>query len=271
MEYDNIKLSQMLEAAIVAARLGGQRAMELMKYSKVSEKGDQLVTEADVTCQEIIISRIKENFPDHGFLAEEGEDGGIFKQSPRGSEQFWWVIDPIDGTNNFAHKMPVFCVSIAVMHNGEPIVGVVYQPATDMMFSASAQSDAQLNGSRIEAGSEKLNKFASVGIDSHYRDEVPKFICDIMLKTRFRNFGTTALECAYVGIGGLAAVLTQYPKIYDYAAGAFIAARAGAVVSNWKGGEIFPVDLENYTGQSQDILIANENAHKEILLLIQQQ
>lgn len=265
MDYDNIKLSSMLEVATVAARLGGQRAMELINYSKVSEKGDQLVTDADVACQAIIISRIKENFPDHGFIGEEGDGGGIFKQAPRGSEQFWWVIDPIDGTNNFAHKMPEFSVSVAVMHKGEPIVGVIFQPATDMMFSASAGSEAQLNGSRIEAGNEKLGPFASVAVDSHYHEEIPKFICDIMLKVRFRNFGTTALETAFVGMGGLAAVLTEYPKVYDYAAGAFIAARAGAIVSNWKGEKIFPVDIENYNGESQDILVGNPKAHKEIL------
>ncbi|MHC5073507.1 MAG: inositol monophosphatase family protein, partial [Planctomycetota bacterium] len=105
MAIDHGKLSRILETAIVAARLAGQRAMEEMAYTKASFKNsEELVTQADTICQKLIIDRIKENYPDHGFIAEEGQDGGIFKQTPRGSEDIWWIIDPIDGTNNFAHK-----------------------------------------------------------------------------------------------------------------------------------------------------------------------
>ncbi|MEA3227258.1 MAG: inositol monophosphatase family protein, partial [Planctomycetota bacterium] len=89
----------MLETAVVAARLAGQRAMEEINYVKASVKnGTELVTEADRRCQEIIIDRIKETYPDHGFIAEEGAEGKIFKQAPRGQDELWWIIDPIDGT-----------------------------------------------------------------------------------------------------------------------------------------------------------------------------
>ena len=105
----------MLETAIVAARLAGQRAMEEINYVKTSVKNStELVTEADRRCQEIIVDRIKEDYPDHGLIAEEGEEGKIFKQVPRGKEALWWVIDPIDGTNNYAHRMLFFTVSIGV-------------------------------------------------------------------------------------------------------------------------------------------------------------
>ncbi|GAG94707.1 unnamed protein product, partial [marine sediment metagenome] len=111
----------MLETAIVAARLAGQRAMEEINFIKASLKtSSELVTRTDARCQKIIVDRIKENYPDHGFLAEEGDKGGIFKQPPRGAEHLWWVIDPIDGTNNFAHRMLLFTISVAVMYEGKP-------------------------------------------------------------------------------------------------------------------------------------------------------
>jgi len=146
MPIEQRDLSRMLETAIVAARLAGQHAMEEINYIKASVKNaTELVTQADARCQKIIIDRIKENYPDHGFIAEEGEQGKIFKQPPRGDQQFWWAIDPIDGTNNFAHRMLFFTVSIAVIYQGQPIVGVIFEPATDSMFTAVKGGEAQLN------------------------------------------------------------------------------------------------------------------------------
>jgi myo-inositol-1(or 4)-monophosphatase len=111
MVLEQRDLSRILETAIVAARLAGQRAMEEINYIKASVKNaTELVTQADARCQQIIIDRIKENYPDHGFVAEEGDEGKIFKQPPRGAELLWWVIDPIDGTNNFAHRMLFFAI-----------------------------------------------------------------------------------------------------------------------------------------------------------------
>jgi len=127
----------MLETAIVAARLAGQRAMEEINFIKASVKNSrELITQADTRCQQIIVERIKETYPDHGFIAEEGGEGKIFKQPPRGDKPIWWVIDPIDGTNNFAHRILLFTVSIAAMYQGEPIVGVIFEPATESMFTA---------------------------------------------------------------------------------------------------------------------------------------
>jgi myo-inositol-1(or 4)-monophosphatase len=260
---------RMLETAIVAARLAGQRAMEEIGYTKVSIKnGTDPVTNADIHCQQIIIDRIKETYPDHGFIGEEGAEGGIFKQQPRGSEAIWWVIDPIDGTANYAHGMPLFAVSIAAMYEGEPIVGAVFEPATDMMFTAVRGGDAQLNGRRIKASEDSFNKLASIGIDSHYDDGVPGWICEIMQKTRFRNLGTTAMHFVYVAKGGFIATIANRPKLWDIAAAAFIAESAGALVTNWNGQRVFPIDPESYTGDSIEIVAANRKVHGEILGLM---
>ena len=269
MVLEQKDLSQMLETAIVAARLGGQRAMEEIEYTKTSIKStNELVTQADARCQRIIIDRIKENYPDHGFIAEEGDDGTMFMQSPRGADRLWWVIDPIDGTNNFAHRMLLFAVSIGVMYEWEPIVGVIFEPATESMFSAVVGGEAQLNGRRITVSDEGIDKFASVGLDSHFESGVPAWACELIQRTRFRNLGTTALQLAYVAKGSMIATIARTPKLWDFAAGLVIAEAAGAVVTDWQGQRILPIDLEHYGGQEFQIVTASEKVLPQIIEML---
>ena len=256
----------MLETAIVAARLAGQRAMEEISYIKVSVKNDrELVTQADSICQRIIIDRVKEAYPDHGFIAEEGEGGRMFRQPPRGAEQFWWVIDPIDGTNNFANRILLFTVSIAVMYRGEPIVGVIFEPATESMFSAVKGGYAQLNDRRIVANSAVIDKFSSVGIDSHFDNGPPRWAGELMQRGRFHSLGSAALQLAYVAKGSHIAAVITHPKLWDIAAGTVIAESAGAAVTDLQGNKIFPVDTDSYEGKELPTIAANKKVHPQIL------
>ena len=199
MKLEHSEIRQMLETAVVTARLAGQRAMEEIKYLKSSLKNNvEMVSHADALCQKLIISRIKETYPDHGFLAEEGENGQLHKQPPRSQEDFWWVIDPIDGTNNYCHGLLCFGVSIAVLYQGQPIIGVIFDPASECMYTAAQDMDAQLNNSSITVSEEKVTPFASFGIDSHFQMEQSAAVNKVMQATRFRNLGTTALHMAYV-------------------------------------------------------------------------
>jgi myo-inositol-1(or 4)-monophosphatase len=269
MVLEQIHLSRLLETAIVAARLAGQRAMEEIEFVKVSIKnGSELVTQADTHCQKIIIDRIKENYPDHGFIAEEGMEGKIFKQPPRGNEKLWWIIDPIDGTNNFAHRILFFSVSIAVIYEGEPVVGVVFEPATDSMFTAVKGGEAQLNGRRITTSEEDIDKFSSVGLESHFDNGVPNWVVEMIQRTRFRNLGTTAIQLAYVAKGSFAATIVNTPKLWDIAAGILIAKTAGAVITDWQGKKVLPVDLDSYDGQKFPLIAANKKAHPQIIEML---
>jgi myo-inositol-1(or 4)-monophosphatase len=259
----------MLETAIVAARLAGQRAMEEIRYVKATKKNkEELVTQADAHCQQIIVDRIKETYPDHGFIAEEGGKEKLFKQPPRGAEPVWWVIDPIDGTNNFARGLLMFAVSVAAMHEGEPVVGVIFDPATDSMFTGVKGQEAQLNGRRIVASKDKIDKFSSIGLDSHFGRTVPGWAQKLMLKTRFRSTGSTTLQLAYVARGGLIAAIHPQPKLWDIAAGTVICEAAGAIVTDWQGKKLFPRDLDKYEGQRLRILAANKTVHGELLGLL---
>jgi len=269
MTTEKADLSRMLETAIVAARLGGQRAIEQIGYVKAEVKApDELVTTADTASQQAIIERIKQNYPDHGFIAEEGGQGRILKQPPRGTERFWWIIDPLDGTTNFAHGLPLFCTSIAVMHEGQVLVGVVFDPATDSMFTAVQTGQAQLNGRTIKASDNPINKLHCIGLDSHYDQGVPQWICWIMQRSRFRNLGSTALQFAYVAAGSLIATIANKPKLWDIAAGTLIAETAGAIVTDWQGNKLFPFDLDKYQGEELKVLAANKKVHKELLELM---
>ncbi len=292
MKLKTKDLNLLLETAITAAQLAGRKAMESQNHLKVSVKnGNELVTQADSLCQQIIIEQIRNKFSEHGFIAEEGKDGTMFKQPPqlvcvplrlvsqdaaagtskqrgRNSEQIWWVIDPIDGTNNFAHQMPFFSVSIAAMKDGLPIVGVVFEPATDSMFTAIKDGVAQLNGKQILATDEALGQFSSVALDSYFDKKVAAWANKIMQITKFRNFGSTAMHLAYTAKGSLAAGIFSHAKLWDIAAGALIAESAGAIVSGWNGEQIFPVNLDSYSGQPFKVVAANKKAHPEIIKLI---
>ena len=266
MSLEQKDLSEILETALVAARLAGQHAMEQIHYARAVKKTEnELVTQTDAECQRIIIQRIRETYPDHGFIAEEGDKGRLFKRPPLGEPTIWWAIDPIDGTNNFAHGIPIFTVSIAAMFEGEPIVGVIFQPATDSMFTGIKGGEAQLDGRRILASEDEISPVTHIGLDSHFEDFVPAWVCDIIRQSRFRNFGTTALHMAYVAKGGLVAAVVRTPKLWDIAAGVVIAEAAGAIVTDWHGGKIFPVDLDHYEGQTFQVLVSNRRTHPKLL------
>lgn len=263
-----IDYSAMLEVAVVAARLAGQRALEEQAYAGTSIKNSkEVVTNADPLCQKIIIDRIMETYPSHGFIAEEGEDGNLLKYSPRRSDAIWWVIDPIDGTNNFSKNMYNYGVSIAAFHEGSPIISVIFDPATDTIFTGAKGSQPQRNGSSITQSSDKFDKYSSIAIDAHMTEQMEKPILEIMHRTRFRNIGATALHLAYLACGSLIAVIGTKPKLWDYAAGAMLAQSAGAKVTTLEGKPVFPVNLDEYEGQTSSVLAANTTVYEEILNL----
>lgn len=269
MKLEYADISAMLEVAVVAARLAGQRAMEDISYvSSEIKNGKEMVTASDAICQKIIIDRVKESYPDHGFIGEEGSGGQMLKQPPRGSDEIWWVIDPIDGTNNYAHGLLGFSVSVAVMHEGRPVVGVIFDPATESMFTAAGEDNSQLNYSTIHTSDEDFNEFSSFAVDNHIEPDAWPKVTEIMKRCRFRNLGTTALHLAYVAKGSLVGAMTTMPRLWDFAAGALIIQNAGGVMTDLQGGGLFPVDLANYDGSSFRILGANKNVHPKIIEML---
>ena len=269
MGLEQKDLSRMLETAVDAARLAGRRALKEMSKIRVSVKSpDQLVTQADGLCQKIIIERIKKTFPNDGFIGEEGCNGGLLKQKPKKRSQIWWVIDPIDGTTNYAKGMLLFVVAIAAVSEGRPVIGVIYEPATDSMFTGVKDGEARLNGKRINVSDEGFNNFSSTGTDSYFDGVVPKWVISLMKKSRSRTLGSSCLQLAYLAKGSLIGVVFVRPKIWDVAAGVVIAESAGAIVSDWQGNKLFPIDLDKYEGREMPTLGANKKVYGGILKLL---
>jgi myo-inositol-1(or 4)-monophosphatase len=269
VSIDHKDLNALLETAVVAARAAGQLAMENINSAKAYAKTpSEIVTDCDIRCQQIIIDTIKQNFSAHGFIGEEGIAGKIFKQAPHSDGDIWWVIDPIDGTNNFAHKILNFCVSIAAIQNGRPILGVIFEPSTDSMFTVVKDSSPRFNDRSIQVSDSDLDIFESIGIESFFSQGVPAWIPVLMSKLRCRALGTTALHLAYVAKGSFIGTICHKPKLWDIAAGAILVESAGGVVSDWQGNPVWPVDMNKYEGQTIEIIAANKKIHQKLIDII---
>jgi myo-inositol-1(or 4)-monophosphatase len=202
---------------------------------KIEYKGEvDLVTEADRASEQRILERIRARWPGHNVLAEEG--GG----SEAGSD-YRWYVDPLDGTTNFAHGFPVFCVSLGLEHKGERIAGVVYDPTRNELFSAEKGGGAFLNGNAIHVS--KVGNLAeslvATGFPSHKRHKNPNihFYHQITLRTHgVRRAGSAALDLCYVACGRFDAFWEFNLNPWDTAAGVLIAEEAGGKVSDFRGG-----------------------------------
>jgi fructose-1,6-bisphosphatase/inositol monophosphatase family enzyme len=136
------------------------------------------------------------------------------------------------------------------------------------MFTAAGDSPPQYNTRRIEANQNDLTIFQTIGIESLYTNGAPDWLTFLLKTLRCRSLGSTALHLAYVAKGSFVAAIMDKPKLWDIAAGAFLAESAGAIVSDWQGKSLWPVDMQNYTGQTMKTLAANKKTHKKLIEII---
>jgi len=196
-----------------------------------------LVTEADVATEKEIKYIITQAFPSDLILAEESHSGKNL------SDQRTWIIDPIDGTTNFAHGVPFYAISIALWENKQPKVGLVYGVAQDEMFIAEAGGGARLNGELIRVSETSDHQRALIGTGFPYRDlsviEDYMKIFDIMMRQTHgvRRPGSAAYDMAYVACGRYDGFYEYALEPWDVAAGALLIREAGGIVTDWKGGD----------------------------------
>lgn len=230
----------MLDVAIRAAQEAGSFIQEA--YGKRSRQADtfkeendilQVVTQDDVEAEKIILSILKQAAPDYAIFSEEAGDND-------NTSDYRWIVDPIDGTSNYARGIPFFCVSIALTYKGEPILGVVYQPITDELFVAEKGKGATLNGVKIGVSDlAELDK-AFVTIDrGKSKREKDRLVAVLDVLTphvrSMRMPGSSALQTCYVACGKFDAAVFCGLSFYDIAASAVIAREAGAVMSDFSG------------------------------------
>jgi myo-inositol-1(or 4)-monophosphatase len=232
----------------------------LMPYFRrrvaIEYKGEaDLVTEADRGSEALIRKRIKALWPEHDVL---GEEEGLIDT---GSE-YRWYVDPLDGTTNFAHSFPVFCVSLGLAHKGQRIAGVVYDPTRDELFTAAKGNGAFLNGEAIHVSTIAELKAALVatGFPSHKRHKNPNihFYHQITLRSHgIRRAGSAAIDLCYVAAGRLEGFWEFNLNPWDTAAGVLIVEEAGGRVSGFDGS---PFQIN-----SNETLASNGILHQPLL------
>jgi myo-inositol-1(or 4)-monophosphatase len=203
----------------------------------ISNKGDiDLVTEADIAAEELIIDRIRSYYPRHGILAEESGEAVTVGDT---ASEWRWVIDPLDGTTNYAHGYPCFCVSIGVERNGVLELGIVYDPMRNEMFAAERGQGATLNDRRIRVSDvEELSKAMLVtGFPYNVRerpDFAREFVIFTMNAQAVRRDGSAAIDLAYVACGRFDGFWEDGLNPWDMAAGVLLIQEAGGRVTNFK-------------------------------------
>jgi myo-inositol-1(or 4)-monophosphatase len=195
-----------------------------------------LVTYVDKTAEANIVAALRKLIPEAGYVTEEGTAGS-------NNEKFTWVIDPLDGTTNFLHGIAPHSVSIGLLEDGIPVLGVVYEVKLDEMFYAWKDSPAFLNGKEIKVSPTKYLQNALIGTGFPYYDfeRVDNYIAamkELMQKSRgLRRFGSAAVDLSYVAAGRFSAFYEHALHAWDVAAGAFILQQAGGKVTDFNGGK----------------------------------
>ena len=229
----------MLNFAIQAARDAGQILAERFgRAIQITHKGDiDIVTEADLAAERLITERIRSYYPRHAILAEEsGDTLAIGDQQ----SEYKWIIDPLDGTTNYAHGYPCFCVSIALEHQGQIEIGVIYDPIRDELFAAERGAGATLNGRSIRVSEvDDLNRaMLCTGFPYDVRergDFARHFSSFIMHAQAVRRDGSAALDLAYVACGKFDGFWEEGLNPWDVAAGVLLIEEAGGRVSRYDG------------------------------------
>jgi len=246
-----------LEAAREAAREAGALLRgDFFKPGDVFLKGEiNLVTKSYTESQNLILNRLSGAFSGHDFLAEEG-------LAQLGGAEFRWIFDPLDGTTNFVHRFPVFCVSIGLEHRGKLACGVVYNPMTEEMFWAARGDGAYFNGQKIRVSRiDSLNRgLLATGFPYDIREtntNVSQHDLFLLRTQGIRRCGSAALDLCFVASGRLDGFWEMKLNPWDTAAGAIIVEEAGGRVTDFLGQ---PVNIYH-----PEVVASNGLLHEEML------
>ena len=256
----------MLNFAIQTARDAGRLLAERFGRStlQITNKSElDLVTESDLASERLIIDRIKTYHPRHAILAEESGASGPGDQVQK--NEWRWIIDPLDGTTNYAHGYPCFCVSMGLEHNGKMEVGVVYDPMRDEIFTAERGQGASLNGRRIQVSATPnlASALLCTGFpyDVRERSEFARHFANFIMNAQaVRRDGAAALDLAYVACGRFDGFWEEGLKPWDVAAGALMVEEAGGRVSNYAG--------ESFNIFTPPIVASNGLVHEQMMKVL---
>jgi len=251
------KAEDLRKAAVEAAKCGGKILQKYFrKKLKISEKpGAGLVTNADLESQESVVKVLRKAYPEFGFLTEEAKPE---KSGSLGR----WIIDPLDGTTNFVHGFPMFCVSIAAEWNGEIILGVIHQPILQETFIAIRGKGVTLNGEKLRVSKTKDLKNALLTTGFTYRKdqlraEISAFESLSGVVRAIRRPGSAALDLAYTACGIFDGFWERGLSPWDVAAGSLMVTEAGGKVTDFSGNP--------YNVHSPELLASNGRLHSSLI------
>lgn len=268
-------LAHDLQFAVELARSAAKQILE--QYGRVerltkthSAAQNEAVTEADRASQRLIVAGLRRRFPNDGIIGEESETGESITfdcPDPRGRV---WVIDPIDGTNNFVAGLGNFGVCIGLLERGEPILGVVHDVTRDQTYAAARGEGAWLGNKRLAVRDTPMSDSALIMMTSNLLDvfgKCPDWAIRWLSQTnwKLRLLGSAALEAVQVGAGVAHGAITVNGKLWDCVAPAAIVLEAGGVVTDLCGKPVFPFDLKGYTGAKVPFVAAGPKAHPQLV------
>jgi myo-inositol-1(or 4)-monophosphatase len=257
-----------LAAAVEAAHRGAAQLEEWRPKFKVREKARaDLVTEADVASQHAIKKYLLTCFPTHAFLGEEDSVGKTIEETrPPQDAPPTWVVDPLDGTVNYVHDVPLYCVSIGLVVSGKPVVGVIYDPRAKELYTAATGHGACLNGSPMQVSRcEKIgDALVSTGFPANFDAQRRSF--EAWKRISFhaqalRRSGSTALNLAYLACGRFDGYWAYDNYAWDVMAGVVLVREAGGFVTGVHGDEYDPFRM--------DITATNGPIHQELINALQ--
>lgn len=249
-------------ACVELARIGGACALERLGSAVVSRKGDESpVTEADHATQGVILSTIAMRFPGHSVYVEE-QLSGATRHAEIGSTPFCWVIDPIDGTRNFSRGQRMFATSVALLVDGRPVAGAIFDSTTGQTYSAAAGGGASCEGRAVSVSRRAYGPDTTIAFSSFRRHAVPVGVRKLFDTILFRNVGAACLHQAWVSAGYIDAIYAPDTKLWDIAAGALLIAEAGGAVTDVAGREPWPVDVRQPHGTTCSIMAGARGIHE---------
>jgi len=251
----------MLQTAIQAAQEAGRALVErLPDERQINIKGlRDIVTDSDLAAEQIIVQAIRARFPDHALLTEEA--GASADQSP-----YTWVVDPLDGTTNYSRRMPIFSVSIGLLHQGQLALGVVYDPLREHLFVAERGRGATLNGQPLRVNSIDRLDWSVVALDWAHSPANRHDILDRLGRIApacgtVRGLGSAALGLCYVAAGWVEAYFHVGIQPWDLAAGLLLVQEAGGRVTDLQGAPWQP--------WGEQVLVSNGRVHQALLDLME--
>ena len=247
------------------AREGALAARRLLGKVTTSRKADDTpVTEADHASQDTILTLLADLHPSHAVVAEE-VDARADQQAAPATARYCWVIDPIDGTRNFARGLGVWSTSVGVLYDGRPIAGAIFDATTDQVYSASAGGGAFIGDRPMVLVDRPVDTDTTIGISSFRRRTIPPVVRGWMDRYLSRNFGSLCLHLAWVAAGLVDAAYACECKLWDITAGSLIIQEAGGVVTDHQGRSIWPLEVSRYHDEDIPILVGTKLMHARLL------